>query len=96
MKTVVGRKKDASIHEPMERLVTPRQCDILRLISLGNTSREIAMMLQISARTVEVHRYNLMHKLNVRNVAQLLTRALQLELLPCSKSGMDLLTKQTV
>jgi two-component system secretion response regulator SsrB len=54
------------------------------------------MMLQISARTVEVHRYNLMHKLNVRNVAQLLTRALQLELLPRSGGGMDVLTKETV
>ena len=96
MRTVLGRKKDASMHEPMECLVTPRQRDILRLISLGNTSCEIGMMLQISARTVEVHRYNLMHKLNVRNVAQLLTRALQLELLPRSVGGMDLLTKQTV
>jgi len=96
MRTVLGRKKDASMHEPRECLVTPGQRDILRLISLGNTSREIGLMLQISARTVEVHRYNLMHKLNVRNVAQLLTRALQLELLPRSVGGMDLLTKQTV
>jgi DNA-binding NarL/FixJ family response regulator len=33
-------------------------------------------------RTVEVHRLNLMRKLNVRNVAQLLRRALHLGLLP--------------
>ena len=61
--------------------VTPRQRDILRLVSLGHTNREIAGILQISVRTVEVHRLNLMRKLNVRNAAQLLRVALQLELL---------------
>jgi DNA-binding NarL/FixJ family response regulator len=38
-------------------------------------------VLEISVRTVEVHRFNLMRRLNVRNVAQLLRRALQLGLL---------------
>ena len=63
-----------------ERL-TPRQREILRLVSIGHTNREIADVLEISVRTVEVHRFNLMRRLNVRNVAQLLRRALQLGLL---------------
>jgi two-component system secretion response regulator SsrB len=50
-------------------------------VSIGHTNREIAEMLEISVRTVEVHRFNLMRRLNVRNVAQLLRRALQLGLL---------------
>ena len=62
-------------------LLTPRQRDILRLVSIGHTNREIAEVLEISVRTVEVHRFNLMRRLNVRNVAQLLRRALQLSLL---------------
>jgi DNA-binding NarL/FixJ family response regulator len=62
-------------------VLTPRQRDILRLVSLGHTNREIAGMLEISVRTVEVHRFNLMRRLNVRNVAQLLRRALQLGIL---------------
>ena len=62
-------------------LLTPRQRDILRLVSLGHTNREIADVLEISVRTVEVHRFNLMRRLNVRNVAQLFRRALQLGLL---------------
>jgi RNA polymerase sigma-70 factor (ECF subfamily) len=45
------------------------------------STREIAEVLEISVRTVEVHRFNLMRRLNVRNVAQLLRRALQLGLL---------------
>lgn len=62
--------------------ITPRQREILRLVSLGHTNREIAGSLKISVRTVEVHRFNLMHRLNVRNVAQLLRQALQQNLLP--------------
>jgi DNA-binding NarL/FixJ family response regulator len=62
--------------------ITPRQREILRLVALGYTNREIAGSLNISVRTVEVHRFNLMHRLNVRNVAQLLRQALQQKLLP--------------
>jgi DNA-binding NarL/FixJ family response regulator len=61
--------------------LTPRQRDILRLVALGHTNREIATLLEISVRTVEVHRFNLMRRLEVRNVAQLLRRALQMGLL---------------
>lgn len=67
--------------------ITPRQREILRLVSLGYTNREIAGSLRISVRTVEVHRYNLMCRLNVRNVAQLLRKAFQQKLLP-SNFGM--------
>lgn len=62
--------------------ITPRQREILRLVALGHTNREIATALDISVRTVEVHRFNLMRRLNVRNVAQLLRQALQQNLLP--------------
>lgn len=61
--------------------LTPRQHEILRLVSVGHTNREIADILHISVRTAEVHRFNLMRRLNVNNVAQLLRRALQLGLL---------------
>jgi DNA-binding NarL/FixJ family response regulator len=81
MKTAL-RKTDTLIEEPVDlELLTPRQLDILRLVSIGHTNREIANMLQISVRTVEVHRFNLMRRLNVRNVAQLLRRAVQRGLL---------------
>lgn len=63
-------------------LLTPRQLEILRLVSEGLTNREIADHLEISVRTTEVHRFNLMRRLKVRNVAQLLRQALILRLLP--------------
>jgi len=66
------------------RSLTPRQKEILRLVAQGLTNREIAQQLAISVRTVEVHRFNLMRRLKVRNVAQLLRQALLLRLLPKS------------
>ena len=80
-RTALNRKVQPLQEENDGDLLTPRQSDILRLVSIGHTNREIAEMLEISVRTVEVHRFNLMRRLNVRNVAQLLRRALQLGLL---------------
>ena len=62
--------------------ITPRQREILKMVAIGHTNREIAETLAISIRTVEVHRFNLMRRLNVRNVAQLLRQGLQHGLLP--------------
>ena len=76
------RKVQPRRSEIHAELLTPRQHDILRQVSVGHTNREIAEVLEISVRTVEVHRFNLMRRLNVRNVAQLLRQSLQLGLLP--------------
>ena len=62
--------------------LTSRQKEILRLVAQGHTNREIGEQLNISVRTVEVHRFNLMRRLRVRNVAQLLRQALLLRLIP--------------
>ena len=64
--------------------ITPRQREILKMVAMGHTNREIAASLEISVRTVEVHRFNLMRRLSVRNVAQLLRQSLQQGLLPRS------------
>ena len=61
--------------------LTSRQKEILRLVAQGYTNREIGQKLDISVRTVEVHRFNLMRRLRVRNVAQLLRQAMALEII---------------
>lgn len=61
--------------------LSPREREILCLIALGSTSKEIAAKLFISAATVETHRTNLMSKLGVRNVAGLVLYAFQYGLL---------------
>jgi DNA-binding NarL/FixJ family response regulator len=55
---------------PLERL-TPREREVLQLVAEGNTNRQIALRLHISIKTVEKHRFNLMEKLNIRDVTAL-------------------------
>jgi DNA-binding NarL/FixJ family response regulator len=62
--------------------LTARQRQILRLVAEGLTNRDIAEELRISIRTAEVHRFNLMRRLKVGNVAQLLHESLRQGLLP--------------
>ena len=62
--------------------LTARQKEILKLVAQGHTNREIGDQLDISVRTVEVHRFNLMRRLRVRNVAQILRQGLLLRLIP--------------
>jgi len=79
-----SQKGRLALKSNASRSLTPRQKEILRLVAQGLTNREIAQQLAISVRTVEVHRFNLMRRLKVRNVAQLLRQALLLRLLPKS------------
>lgn len=53
-------------------IITKREQEILDLVAKGKTSQYIADKLFISVRTVESHRYNLMQKLDVSNVAELI------------------------
>lgn len=48
-----------------------REIDIVQLIKEGLSSKEIATRLDISLKTVEVHRYNILKKLNLKNTAAL-------------------------
>jgi DNA-binding NarL/FixJ family response regulator len=56
--------------------ISRREMEVLNLVGRGATSREIADQLKISARTVEVHRSNLMSKLGASNAAILARWAL--------------------
>jgi len=51
--------------------LTPREREVMELVVAGRHNREIALLLDISARTVEVHKARLMDKLDVDNVADL-------------------------
>jgi DNA-binding NarL/FixJ family response regulator len=61
--------------------ITRRQQEVLTYIADGLNNREIADQLNISSRTVEVHRFNLMRRLQVTNVAQLIRQGLLMGLL---------------
>ncbi len=64
-----GAERDG-IRRRMEAL-SPRELQVLEQIGAGRTSRQIADILDISARTVDVHRANIMVKMGAERLAQL-------------------------
>lgn len=56
--------------------LTPRERDVLRLVALGHTSREIADRLVLSVRTVEAHRARIQARLLVSSRSELVRWAL--------------------
>jgi DNA-binding NarL/FixJ family response regulator len=70
---------------PDKDVLTVRQKEILTLIAEGKTNTEIASCFNISRRTVEHHRTNLMQRLGLKNTAELVRYAFQKEILPSRK-----------
>jgi DNA-binding NarL/FixJ family response regulator len=58
-------------------LLTPREREVLHLVSAGHTNSAIADMLSISVKTVEKHRANLMAKLEVNDLASLIRESIR-------------------
>ncbi|AYN04585.1 response regulator transcription factor [Flavobacterium sp. 140616W15] len=63
-----------------EIIITKREKEILRLLLSGKGNKEIAETLSISKRTAEVHRFNLMKKLKVKNLMELSNKATEYSL----------------
>jgi DNA-binding NarL/FixJ family response regulator len=62
--------------------LTPRQCEVLRLLAEGCRMKEIAAALQLSTRTVEGHKYEMMRALGVDSTAALVRYAIERGLVP--------------
>jgi two-component system, NarL family, nitrate/nitrite response regulator NarL len=58
-----------------DMIITKREKEILKLLLSGKGNKEIAEALDISKRTAEVHRFNLMKKLKVKNLIELSNKA---------------------
>ena len=67
-------------------VVSQREKEVLFLIALENTNKEIASKLRISCHTAISHRKNLLEKLSVRNTAGLVKRGFELGLLGLTAS----------
>jgi DNA-binding NarL/FixJ family response regulator len=62
-------------------ILTSRERDVLKLLAAGMSSRELATKLAISAKTVQVHRANLMRKLELRTYRDLIQSAIRHKLI---------------
>lgn len=72
-----NRKLDQSETEKLVASLTGREIEVFHLVAQGLANKAIAARLDISERTVEVHRSQVMKKLGVRNLAQLVRLHLQ-------------------
>jgi DNA-binding NarL/FixJ family response regulator len=58
-------------------MVTPREREIIQLVTEGHSSKETAAVLGVSVKTVEAHRANIMRKLRLRSVSDLVRYAIR-------------------
>jgi len=65
------RLKELSLKKRIDRL-TSREREVLHLIIDNHTNKEVARMLDISHRTIEAHRSQIMRKLEVENLSELI------------------------
>lgn len=70
-----------NIYEKEQLMLSPRELDVIRLISKGLGNKEIAAQLFISEFTVSTHRKNIFRKTNTHNVGSLMDLVNRLQLL---------------
>lgn len=58
-------------------LISSREREIVQLLAEGNSNKEIAQLLNLSLKTVETHRSNIMHKLGFKNITDLVLYAVR-------------------
>ena len=71
------RNPDSVSDSNLQELLTEREREVLQLVAEGRSNREIADLLHISIKTIESHRSNIMDKLDLHNVADLIKYALR-------------------
>ena len=70
---VPTQNPDSNLHNNFN--LSKREMQVLSIILEGKSNKEIAVELNVSRRTAEVHRYNLMKKLKVKNLIELSNKA---------------------
>ena len=67
----------SSARLPRFATLTAREKEVLKMLAEGQSVKEIACVLNLSVKTVEAHKFNLMRKLDIHNKAQLVQYAIQ-------------------
>jgi len=66
-----------AVRQPRFGTLTKREREILKMLAEGRSVKEIATEFDLSVKTVEAHKFNLMRKLDIHNKAQLVQYAIQ-------------------
>lgn len=72
VKEILARQEFEFEHQkPAIHMLSSREVDVVKLIRDGLSSKQIASELCVSLKTIEVHRYNILKKLDLKNTASL-------------------------
>jgi DNA-binding NarL/FixJ family response regulator len=74
---IIGHLAKTRAPGPSPGNVTPRELEVLRLLALGRSNKEVAVALDISTKTVDAHRANIMRKLHLRTYSDLIQFAIR-------------------
>ena len=69
--------RGGQVRQPRFGTLTKREREILKMLAEGRSVKEIASGFDLSVKTVEAHKFNLMRKLDIHNKAQLVQYAIQ-------------------
>jgi DNA-binding NarL/FixJ family response regulator len=72
IKELIGESVEAPSPASPINSLTEREMDVINLIRQGNSSKDISLKLEISIKTVEVHRHNILKKMKLKNSASLI------------------------
>jgi DNA-binding NarL/FixJ family response regulator len=76
-RVIAGYASGAAQQKSSIEQLSPRQREILQLIAEGRSTKEIAFLLNVSSKTVETHRAQLMERLNIHDVPGLVRYAIR-------------------
>lgn len=71
------RRSEGSDEAPAKGAITPREREIVQLLAEGNSNKETAAALGVSVKTIEAHRANIMRKLRLRSISDLVRYAIR-------------------
>jgi DNA-binding NarL/FixJ family response regulator len=74
---LIAREKRGGLSKAPKGRLTSREREIAQLLAEGKTNKEVAAALGISAKTVETHRANIMLKLNIHSITDLVHYAIR-------------------
>jgi DNA-binding NarL/FixJ family response regulator len=76
-KIILGHLAKTQTTGPSPGDLTPREREVVKLLAQGRSNKEVATALEISVKTVDAHRTNLMRKLNLSTYSDLIYFAIR-------------------
>ena len=87
--------KPQSGETPRLPKLTPRECEVIQLLAEGKSSKEVACLLDLSTKTAETHRSNIMRKLDFHSIRDLVVYAIKNEIIQVQMAPAETVAEAT-